>query len=162
MNISHYGFVCPVNCSKEKYTRVKRTNCKKKNREKIDIRYSWIIREYFLSDKYYSYSYLQVLELTNYSYSYLYRSMLQESIPIYGKNTICWSLLWAALCDSRNFFKEAAEIISHCIINKHMTSNSSYIICLFPDFFWSIKSIATFGLDLEVLLCKYLAEVKLS
>ena len=56
--------------------------------EKIYFRYLWIIREYFPSDKYCSYSYLQVLVFTNYSYSYSYRSWLPESIPILirGKN----------------------------------------------------------------------------
>ena len=89
MHISHYGFVCPVNFSNEKYIRVK----KKKFldiilREKVDIRSLWIICEYFPSDKYYSYSYSQVLEFTNYSYSYSYRSWLRQSIliPIRGKN----------------------------------------------------------------------------
>ena len=59
------------------------------------FRYWWVVREYFPSDKYYYYSYSQVLEFTNYSYSYLYRSWLRESIPIpiRGKKTICWSLL---------------------------------------------------------------------
>ena len=28
----------------------------------------------------------------------------------------------------------AAETVSHCIINKQMASDSSYIICPFPDF----------------------------
>ena len=47
--------------------------------------------------EYYSYSYLQVLEFTNYSYSYLYRIWLRESIPIpiRGKNN--YSLITAEL-----------------------------------------------------------------
>ena len=43
---------------------------RKKLREKICFRYFWIICECTPSDKYYSYSYSQVLEFTNYSYSY--------------------------------------------------------------------------------------------
>ena len=42
--------------------------------------------------------------------------------------------------------------MSHCIINKQMASASSYIICPFPDFNWSIKSLATFGLARQVLI----------
>ena len=91
MNISHYVFVCQVNFSNEKYIRDK----KKKFLEfflqkKIDIRYSLIIHKYFPSKECYSYSYSQVLEFTNYSYSYLYRSWLCESlhIPICGKKLL--------------------------------------------------------------------------
>ena len=54
--------------------------------EKLDIRYLWTIRKYFPSDKYYSYSYCQVLEFTNYSFSYSYRSWLCKFIPIWGRN----------------------------------------------------------------------------
>ena len=56
--------------------------------EKIDIRYFRIICEYFPSDEYYSYSYLQIFEFTNYSYSYSSRGWLRKSIPIpiRGKN----------------------------------------------------------------------------
>ena len=46
--------------------------------------------------------------------------------------------------------KETAEIVSNWILNKQMTSASSYILCLFPDFNWSIKSLATFGLAHKV------------
>ena len=46
----------------------------------------------------------------------------------------------------------AAETVSHCIINKRMASASSYIICPFPDFNYSIKSLATFGLARQVLI----------
>ena len=42
----------------------------------------WIICKYFPSDEHYSYTYSQLLEFKNYSYSYLYRSWLRESIPI--------------------------------------------------------------------------------
>ena len=60
-------------------------------REKIYFRYLWIIHKFFPSDKYfYSILYFnsQVLEFTNYSYSYLFRSLLRKSIPIpiHGKN----------------------------------------------------------------------------
>ena len=48
--------------------------------------------------------------------------------------------------------QEAAETMSHYIINKQMASASSYIICPFPDFNWSIKSLATFGLARQVLI----------
>ena len=86
MNISHY--VCPVNFSNEKYIRVKKKKFVDIFWEKIDIWYSWIIREYFPSDEYYSYSYSHVSEFTNYSYSYSYKSWLHKSIPIpiCGKN----------------------------------------------------------------------------
>ena len=46
----------------------------------------------------------------------------------------------------------AAETMSHCIINKQMACDSSYIICPFPDFNWLIKSLATFGLAQKVLI----------
>ena len=39
-----------------------------------------------------------------------------------------------------------AETVSHCILNKQITSASSYIICLFSDLNCLIKSLATFGL----------------
>ena len=81
-SISYSYIVCPVNFSNEKYIRVKKKKFVEIFWEKIDIRNSWIIRKYFPSDKYYSYSYWQVLEFTNYSYSYSYRSWLRESIPI--------------------------------------------------------------------------------
>ena len=44
--------------------------------------------------------------------------------------------------------KGAAEIVSHCIVNKQMPSDSSYMICPLPDCDWSIKmpSIIWFGL----------------
>ena len=64
------------------YKSKKKDFCLKFFWEKIDISYLWIICKYFPSDKYYSYSYLQVLEFTNYSYSYLYRSCLRQYIPI--------------------------------------------------------------------------------
>ena len=70
MNVSHYGFVCPINFSNEKYMSQEKEIFTHFFGEKIDIRYLWSIHEYFLSDEYYSYSYSQVLELTNYSYSY--------------------------------------------------------------------------------------------
>ena len=41
-----------------------------------------MICEYIPCDKYYSYSYSQVLEFTNYSYSYLYINWLCKTIPI--------------------------------------------------------------------------------
>ena len=77
-------------------------------REKI-IRYSWIIREYFPSDEYYSYSYSQVLGFTNYSYSYSYRSWLCESIPIpiRGKNNyslITGFRVWLSLIQGTTFY----------------------------------------------------------
>ena len=94
MNISHYGFVCPVSFSNEKYIRVRR---KRNIRKKLDnqkyFSYSWIVRKYFPSDKYYSYSYSQVLEFTNYSYSYLYRSWLRKSIPIPIRRKIYYLLI---------------------------------------------------------------------
>ena len=89
MHISHYGFVWSINYSNEKNIGVQNKNFLDLFWEKKkDIRYSWIIREYFPSDEYYSYSYLQVLEFTNYSYSYSYRSWLRKTIPIpiRGKN----------------------------------------------------------------------------
>ena len=43
--------------------------------------------------------------------------------------------------------------MSHCIINKRKTFASSYIICPFPDFNWSIKSLATFGLAQQGAVC---------
>ena len=88
MNISHYGFVCPVNFSNEKYIRVKKKKFLdiflRKNRYQVFVNYSRILP----TDEYYSYSYSQVLEFTNYSYSYSYRNWLCESIPIpiRGKN----------------------------------------------------------------------------
>ena len=39
-----------------------------------------------------------------------------------------------------------AETAPHCILNKRITSDSSYIICSFPDFNCSSESLATFGL----------------
>ena len=41
----------------------------------------------------------------------------------------------------------AAEIVSHCIVNKQMASDSRYIICPLPDCDWLIKmpSIIWFG-----------------
>ena len=42
--------------------------------------------------------------------------------------------------------KGTAETAPHCILNKQMISDSSYIICSFSDFNWSIESLATFGL----------------
>ena len=59
-----------ISLSNEKSIRVKKNFLKTFFEEKKDIRYLWIIRKYFPSDKYYSYSYSQVLEFTNYSYSY--------------------------------------------------------------------------------------------
>ena len=47
--------------------------------------------------------------------------------------------------------KGTEETVSRCIINKQKTSTSSYIICPFPDFNWSIKSPAKFGLAQQVL-----------
>ena len=80
MNIFIYGFVWLVNFSYEKYIWVK----KKKflDIKKIYFMYLWIIYEFFPSEKFYSYSYLHILEFTNYSYSYSYRSWLHKSIPI--------------------------------------------------------------------------------
>ena len=45
------------------------------------------------------------------------------------------------------FGQGAAEIVSHCIVNKQMPSASSYMICPPPDCDWSIKipSIIWFG-----------------
>ena len=48
--------------------------------------------------------------------------------------------------------KGAVETVSHCIINKQMASDSSYMISPFLDFNWSIKSLATFGLAQEVFI----------
>ena len=93
MNISHYGFVCQVNFSNEKYIRVRKKKFLEiflgKSRYQVFV----IIRENFPSDKYYSYSYLQVLEFMNYSYSYLYRSWLSESIPIPIRRENYYSLI---------------------------------------------------------------------
>ena len=88
-HISHYSFVCMVNFSNAKiYKSQEKDFFRKIWEKKIYFRYSWITREYFPSDEYYSYSYSQVLKFTNYSYSYLYKSCLRESIPIpiCGKN----------------------------------------------------------------------------
>ena len=93
MNISHYGFSCPVNFWNEKYIRVKNKKYLDISLKKIDIRYSWIICEFLPSDKYYSYSYSQVLEFTNYSYSYLYRIWLRKSIPIPIRRKNYYSLI---------------------------------------------------------------------
>ena len=66
MDIYHYGFVCPVSFfMTKKYIGVKKKNFLEKNREK----------------KYISGN-LKVLDFTNYSYSYSYRSWLRKSIPI--------------------------------------------------------------------------------
>ena len=55
--------------------------------DKIDIRYSWIIRDYFLSDEYYFYSYSHVLEFTNYSCLFVQKLALRNnSFPIRRKN----------------------------------------------------------------------------
>ena len=97
MNISHYGFVCLVSFSNKKYIRVKKKKFLDIFWEKIDIRYPGNICEFFPSDEYYFYSNLQVLEFTNYSYSYSYRSWLCESIPIPIRGKNCYSLITAPL-----------------------------------------------------------------
>jgi hypothetical protein len=38
-----------------------------------------------------------------------------------------------------NVLQEAAEIVSHCIVNKQMPFASSYMICPLPDCDLSIK-----------------------
>ena len=89
IHTSHYGCICMVNLSKEKFIRLKKIKfLEKKLVNKIYFRYLWIICDYFPSDKYHSYSYSQVLEFTNWSYSSSYRSWLRKSIPIpiIGKN----------------------------------------------------------------------------
>ena len=53
----------------------------------------WINREYLPSDKYYSYSYSQVLEFMNNSYFYSYRSWLCKSIPIPIRGKNAYSLI---------------------------------------------------------------------
>ena len=59
-----------------------------RKRERINyFRYLWIIGDYFPSEECYSYSYLQVLKFTNYSYSNSFRSWLRKSIPICRTNT---------------------------------------------------------------------------
>ena len=41
--------------------------------------------------------------------------------------------------DEGFIFLAAAEIVSHCIVNKQMAFASSSIICPLPDCDWSIK-----------------------
>ena len=87
----------PCKFFKWKYIRTKK---KKLEGEKIDKNnyssYSWIVCKYFPSDKYYFYSYSQVLEFTNYSYSYC-TELGSANLFLFlfaGKITIRWSLTW--------------------------------------------------------------------
>ena len=87
MHVSYYGFIGQLSLSNYKYIEVKKIYFLKQSlRRRKKFRYSWRVCEYFPSDEYYSLSYLQVFEFTNYSYSYSYRSWLRKSIPIRGKN----------------------------------------------------------------------------
>ena len=74
---------------------------------KIYIRKEWIICKYFPSDEYNSYSYLQVLEFTNYSYSYSYRSWLCKSIPI----PICAKNYYLLITDLKKILH--TDILTH-------------------------------------------------
>ena len=102
MNIPHYGFVCPVDFWNEKYIESRKEKKMNFLKEKMDIRYLWIIHKYFPSDKYYSYSYSQVMEFTNYSYSYSYRSWLRESFPIPIRGKSYYSLITGLVCFHHN------------------------------------------------------------
>ena len=84
MNISHYGFGCPVNFSNEKYIRVKKEKCLeiflRKNRYHVFVNYlrilflflfaSFEIQELFL------FLFVQNLAPRIYSYSYLRKKLL--------------------------------------------------------------------------------------
>ena len=83
--------------------------------EKIYFRYSWIICRYFPSDKNYSYSYSQVLGLTNYSYSYSNRSWLHESIPI-------------RICGKNNYSLITEIWLQKQVINKNCTINEQKMV----------------------------------
>ena len=85
MHVSHYGFVCPVSFSNEKYIRKRRKINIRQKRTKKYFRFSWIIPEYLPSVEYYSYSYSQVLEFTDFSDSYSYWLRESSPIPIHGE-----------------------------------------------------------------------------
>ena len=92
MHKSHHGFVCSISFLNEKHKRVEK---KTLLQTKKVIRYLWKICKYFPSDKYNSYSYLQISNLqtipipicTEVSFANLFLVLFA------GKITIRWSLL---------------------------------------------------------------------
>ena len=93
-----------------------RNKYEKKERTKY-FRYLWIFCQYFLSDKYYSY--YQVLNFTNYSYSYLYGSWLRKFIPYPICNTNNHSWNTALHCD-----------VLHCTTLNYTAPHCTFLRCI--------------------------------